>query len=262
MRPNPSLPHTDAQGLDDQPEVASALQALRQRLEQQLQAHQRRLPAERQLAAELGVGRNTVRRALAILERDGQVVRHVGRGTFIAGGSGLAPPQLHALTTQGALAIGAEQGLSPRELMEVRYALEPAMAELAAIGARPADIREMQECLRQREAATQLDAYERWDYALHMCIAKTTRNTMLIELLELVNRLRRTAGWRQFRRASIQPGEREPSNQQHRAIVAAIARADPAAAFAAMRAHLGAVSGHFMQHSHLSPASSPEDDVS
>lgn len=258
-----NTPHprdTSPQGLDDQPEVAQALQALHQRLEQQLKTHQRRLPAERQLALELGVGRNTVRRALAILERDGQVVRHVGRGTFVAGGGGLAPPQLHALTTQGALAIGTV-GLSPRELLEVRYALEPAMAELAATNARPADIQEMQECLRQREAATQLDDYERWDYALHMCIAKTTRNAMLIELLELVNRLRRTAGWRQFRRASIQPLEREPSHQQHRAIVAAIARADPAAAFNAMRAHLGAVSGHFVQHAHSS-LSTPDDDAS
>lgn len=223
-----------------------------------MDSYQRRLPAERQLAEELGIGRSTVRRALAILERDGLIVRHVGRGTFLAGGGGLAPPQLHALTTQGALAIGVFQGLSPRELLEVRYALEPAMAELAANCARPADIKDMQECLRQREEATQLDAYERWDYALHMSIAKTTRNAMLVELLELVNRLRRTAGWRQFRRSSIQPGERELSNEQHRAIVKAIARADPAAAFAAMRQHLGTVSGHFMQQVHSFP-SDPTD---
>lgn len=245
MTPSPDTPASE--GLDDQPEVAKALRALRDRLEQQLKTHQRRLPPERQLAAELGIGRNTVRRALALLEQDGLIVRHVGRGTFIAGGGGLAPPQLHALTTQGALAIDTSQGLSPRELLEVRYALEPAMAELAATCARPADIAEMQECLRQREEASHLDAYERWDYALHMCIAKTTRNAMLIELLELVNRLRRTAGWRQFRRASIQPAERQLSNEQHRAIVDAIARADPAAAFAAMRLHLGAVSGHYLQ---------------
>lgn len=250
----------DTEGLDDQPEVITALRALRDRLEQLLTTHQRRLPPERQLASELGIGRNTVRRALAILERDGLIVRHVGRGTFITSGGGLALPQLHALTLQGALAIDASQGLSPRELLEVRYALEPAIAELAASCARPADILEMQECLRQREAASHLDAYERWDYALHMCIAKTTRNAMLIELLELVNRLRRTANWRQFRRASIHPGERRPSNEQHLAIVEAIARADPAAAFTAMRQHLRAVSGHFTHHTDSSSPNSRTDD--
>ncbi len=238
------------EGLDDQPEVVQALLALRNRVETQLQQHQRRLPAERELASELGVGRSVVRRALAILEKDGLVVRHVGRGTFIAGGSGLPPPQLHALTTQGALAIDASQGLSPRELLEVRYALEPAMAELAAVSARPGDISNMQECLRQREEATQLDAYERWDYALHMAIAHATRNSMLIELLELVNRMRRTGAWRQFRRMSIQPNERSLSNDQHRDIVNAIARADPVAAFAAMRVHLSTVSGNYHQQNH------------
>lgn len=249
------------EGLDDQPEVARTLRALRDRLERQLKTHERRLPPERLLSMELGVGRHTLRRALALLEEDGLVVRHVGRGTFLAGGGGLAPPQLHALTTQGALAIGAAKGLSPRELLEVRYALEPAIAELAASCARPQDIIEMQECLRQRQEATQLDAYERWDYALHMSIAKTTRNAMLIELLELVNRLRRTAGWRKFRHASIQLTEREQSHEQHAAIVAAIARADPTAAFTAMRVHLGAVSGHFMQQNPTYSSQTPIDNM-
>ena len=128
MTPSPDTPASE--GLDDQPEVAKALRALRDRLEQQLKTHQRRLPPERQLAAELGIGRNTVRRALALLEQDGLIVRHVGRGTFIAGGGGLAPPQLHALTTQGALAIDTSQGLS----LSRRMCNSSAQAQGGAIG--------------------------------------------------------------------------------------------------------------------------------
>src|SRR5262249_23777231 len=42
-----------------------------------------RLPTERQLAADLGASRTTVRRALAVLEADGYISREVGRGTFL-----------------------------------------------------------------------------------------------------------------------------------------------------------------------------------
>lgn len=233
--------------LDDQPAVAGALEQLRKRLDAQLLSRERKLPPERVLATELGIGRSAIRSALAILEKDGLIVRHVGRGTFISSGAGPAHPGLQALATHGALAIDASQGLSPRELLEVRYALEPAIAELAALSARPSDIDEMQECLRQREEATEMDAYEHWDYSLHRSIANATRNSVLIELLDLVNRMRKTAAWRQFRRASTKPNERRISNAQHRDLVNAIARADPSAAFLAMRAHLGAVSGNYLQ---------------
>src|SRR5207249_6065247 len=118
---------------------------------------------------------------------------------FIAGGAQTAPQTLSNLSILGAMAIGRSPGLSPRELLEVRLIIEPGMAELAASAARPENIQEMQKCVREREAATQIDHYEHWDLQLHMAIAKATHNKLLIELLELVNRMRRTAGWRGFR---------------------------------------------------------------
>ena len=42
-----------------------------------------RLPTERQLAADLGATRTSVRRALAVLEAEGRISREVGRGTFL-----------------------------------------------------------------------------------------------------------------------------------------------------------------------------------
>src|SRR6516162_9871914 len=42
-----------------------------------------RLPTERQLAADLGATRTTIRRALAVLEAEGHISREVGRGTFL-----------------------------------------------------------------------------------------------------------------------------------------------------------------------------------
>lgn len=237
--------NTADDALDDQPAVAETLAGLRQRIESMLGRHERRLPSERQLAAELGVGRATVRRALAALQSDGTVVRHVGRGTFVASGAGAVPPQLQALALGGALAIDRSAGLSPRELFEVRHVLEPTIAELAALAARRTDVERMQDCLRRREQAWQIDDYEHWDYELHMSIVKATHNSVLIEMLDLVNRLRRSSLWRQFRGPSMKPAARDVSNAQHRAIVDAIARADPAGAFAAMRIHLGRASGKY-----------------
>ena len=41
------------------------------------------MPPERVLAEELGVGRRSLRRALDVLEQEGRISRHQGRGTFV-----------------------------------------------------------------------------------------------------------------------------------------------------------------------------------
>jgi DNA-binding transcriptional MocR family regulator len=48
-----------------------------------------RLPPERELARQLGLGRNTVAAAFDLLRRDGVVVRRQGSGTIVAGDSGV-----------------------------------------------------------------------------------------------------------------------------------------------------------------------------
>src|SRR3984885_3114260 len=45
-----------------------------------------RLPATRELAGQLGLNRTTVSAAYALLESDGLIAGHVGRGSFVTGG--------------------------------------------------------------------------------------------------------------------------------------------------------------------------------
>lgn len=92
-----------------------------------------RLPAERQLAQEIGCSRETLRAALAELQRTGQIWRHVGQGTFC----GPAPRELPVRET---LLI---DGATSSDSLRARLALEPRIAAEAARSATPADVEEM-----------------------------------------------------------------------------------------------------------------------
>src|SRR5215470_17906506 len=86
---------------------------------------QSRLPPERELSVLLGVSRSGLREGLEILEAEGRIWRHVGKGTYVGprpleGASGL--DLITAIT-------------SPAEVLEVRLLVEPLIARLAAMRA-------------------------------------------------------------------------------------------------------------------------------
>src|SRR3954447_21324682 len=60
-----------------------ALERLRTLLEEGSFDGEPRLPPERVLAAEIGIGRRALRRALEVLEAEGRIWRHQGKGTFL-----------------------------------------------------------------------------------------------------------------------------------------------------------------------------------
>ena len=103
-----------------------------------------RLPPERDLCAQFGVSRNTLRTALDLLEAQGKIWRRVGSGTY----AGNAPP----MDLQGLVAIS--ETTSPIELMELRLILEPAITRLAALRATPAEIDYLQHCAKKTYGAS------------------------------------------------------------------------------------------------------------
>jgi len=208
----------------------SALAALRHFLAEAGPALNERLPAERDLCQTLGLSRSQLRKGLAILEAEGQIWRHVGRGTFV----GPRPiPNLSDVELLTSLT-------SPTAVMEARMAVEPQLARLASLHGTEADFTEMRQCNRRCRSAKGWRFYEAWDHNFHQAIAGATQNKLLVSLFDTLNVVRRTVVWGQLRTSELPPPDHE-SFEEHDAIYEAIAGRDPDLAAERMRAHLKTV---------------------
>ncbi|NJR80610.1 FadR/GntR family transcriptional regulator [Sphingomonas corticis] len=189
---------------------------------------QHRLPPEREMAEQFCISRAQMRKALAVLEGEGQIRRHVGRGTFIV--SDAAP------TTLAGEEIAART--SPLAAMQARRVVEPELCRLAALHATSAQIEELRTlCTRMRASAT-WEEYAGLDWRLHNVIAEATGNVLLVEIQELLNGVRRYVVWGHLVKRPAGPAEDYHSFAEHERIVAAIAARDGKGAMAAMLAHL------------------------
>jgi DNA-binding FadR family transcriptional regulator len=186
-----------------------------------------RLPTERELARRFGLPRGAVRKTLARLEAEGAITRHVGRGTFMAGPAG-----------GGEFSASGVAHTSPGELMEARLRIEPALAELIATNATPADFARMESCLERAEKAATLDEFELWDAALHQALAEATHNRFVTSVLGMVTAVRRQAEWGKLKDRIVTPERRIRYQDEHRAIVRALKERDAERARAAIITHL------------------------
>ncbi len=213
-----------------------ALTQLRAYLARQHLPANTKLPAEREFGEILGVSRGDLRKALAVLEREGEVWRHVGKGTFV----GSRPAE-----DLFPVAAIAEQ-TSPAEVMRTRILLEPVIAREAALHATPDDIHEMRKCLAGSHRARSWRHYENWDNSLHTTIAKAARNTLLFAMFNAMNTVRRAVVWGQLRPAIVRPLRNHHSFAEHESIVTAIEERDMETAMNAMSSHLISVQKHIL----------------
>ncbi len=176
-----------------------------------------RLPTERALAARFGTSRSAVRRALVVLEVEGRIVRHVGRGTFVAAGATRDGDA-------GRPVVGPDA--SPAEVMDARLALEPHLADLVVTNATAADIRTLEARLAEGRAARSIEAFERADGMLHLAIVRATHNRLLESAIEGIDRARQNATWGKLKRDTLTPERRASYQAEHEAIVAALSERD------------------------------------
>lgn len=204
--------------------------------------HNDRVPPERELCAILGATRHQLRRALAELEAQGRIWRHVGRGTFVGSRPVLNLTDVTYLRDQ----------IKPAQVVAVRFSIEPELCRLAARHASKSDREQLKLCAERCRSAEDWRTYEAWDNNLHHAIARATRNQLFQYFFETLNSVRRSIVWGQPR-ATRKPGHDYSSFAEHDVIVSAIAAGDDALAARMMIVHLKSV------YSRVMPESIPAD---
>lgn len=194
------------------------------------------LPPERFLAKELRVSRGTLRKALANLEKEGKIWRHVGQGTFV----GLQPP----LVSKGLTKVSAE--INPGDIMEARLILEPKLAALAALRATLNELAQMESFLNKSREAINSVAFEYWDEMLHREIANATDNPLLTSFFMVIHKVRQSNVWGGLKEISLTPERKKIYYQQHLELLEALKERDALRAEKLMRTHLETVKDHLL----------------
>ncbi|GGP26771.1 FadR/GntR family transcriptional regulator [Silvimonas amylolytica] len=188
------------------------------------------LPAERDLARQLGVGRSSVREALIALEIAGWVEIRTGTGVFVLAAE------------EPVVAVQGADVTSATALLEARSLFEGDLAALAAERASPAQIAALglllDEMAREDEENA---AFHDSDRRFHWLIAEMTGNEVLQEMSQTLWNKRYSPLFQQLENHYGVVPWASHVVEEHRAIHAAIAAHDPGAARAAMQRHLDQV---------------------
>lgn len=188
-----------------------------------------RLQSERELSDLFGVGRSSIREAIKALESRGLVEGRQGEGRFVraqhVAGLVQAP--------SGPVAVSERE---VEQLYEARKIVEPGMAALAAERATSRDLAVARRLLDRHEERVVAGRYGGLeDSAFHARLAAMADNPLLARLLEAIL---------QVLHATREPALRSAqglhfSLDGHWEVLRAVEARDPAAAHAAMLAHLG-----------------------
>ncbi len=193
--------------------------------------HEGRLPPERDLATELGVGRRAVREALAALEQEGLIWRRQGHGTFISTHPMIDEPEISRLANN----------VNPLAVVEARLMIEPMLVHRAALRASKAEIAAMTRLAESARSAHDARTYETFDIAFHRKIAEASGNALFLAMFEMVISVREKANWRQVREYYFEHDGAEQSYREHKLILDAVGDRNPGLAETAMREHLSKV---------------------
>ncbi|OBG14720.1 GntR family transcriptional regulator [Mycolicibacterium celeriflavum] len=169
-----------------------------------------RIPTEPELAAALGVGRNTVREAVRALAHSGLLEVRQGDGTYVRA------------TSEVSGALRRLCGTELREVLQVRRCLEVEGARLAARARTSADLDDLRALLKRRDQISPSDdpeAFARADTEFHVAVVRSSHNVVLIELYR---------GLTEVVMASVATAADEPATavMDHSRLVEAIAAGD------------------------------------
>ena len=187
-----------------------------------------RLPAERDIAKELGVSRPSVREALIALEVEGWVEIRTGSGIYVLD----RPAAGHNLPTPT-----TEWG--PLELIRARRVVEGEIASMVATQAKRRDFAAMDLAIEsmQKDADRGVVPLE-GDRAFHSAIVHACGNTVLMETVQSFWDSRRSPLFVRLGDYFETPKSWQSAIAEHHAILEAMRARDAGAARSAMHAHM------------------------
>ena len=183
------------------------------------------MPSEAKLAELTGVGRTSVREALAALRLMGVVETRVGAGSYVAASvNGVAEcAAANAITEAIAASTEAVQ------LQEARAVFESGMVRLAAARWSPEKAKAFKQLLSSMENSAVSEGYA--DYIrlhrdFHLALAQATDNAIVENTERSFLEYMDHEGWKDMERQSYLPNRREylkESADEHRLIFEAVA---------------------------------------
>ncbi|WP_137389873.1 FadR/GntR family transcriptional regulator [Rhodoligotrophos defluvii] len=191
------------------------------------------LPTERELVAETGLSRSSVREALRILEIEGLINTRPGR----TGGSVVTLPGRASIVRSMELFVRTH-GVRLEALLECRIGLEPFLARLAARNRTQSALQEIRDLHKAFIASVDdVPRYKRVNLEWHLAVARASGNEPLTAFMEAIAEpIMDAAGYQQVTTDEI----RRKTVRAHERILRAIEAQDEDAAFAAMERHVSA----------------------
>lgn len=194
-----------------------------------------RLPSERELMEQFGVGRPAVREALFALQRMGLVEVRSGTRARVT----KPTPQRLINELSGAAIQFLVDEMGVRHFQDARLFFEVGLARYAATHATPEDVGKLEQALlANKRTIGDLKEFARTDVDFHFVLPLISRNPIFIAIHEAL------VEWLTEQRTTAlqSPDEDRIAYAAHEAIFKAIAKHDPDRAERAMKAHLAQVS--------------------
>jgi DNA-binding FadR family transcriptional regulator len=203
-----------------------------------------RLPAERDLARQLGVSRPSVREALIAMEVEGWVEIRTGSGIYVLD---------RDEKVKGIKLAPTEWG--PLELIRARRVIEGEIASMAAVQAKRRNIDAMRKAIDAMESSATLGVLPLdGDRAFHTAIVEASGNVVLIETVQTFWDSRRGPLFTRLGGYFETLTSWQSAIAEHEAILQAIESRDGARAREAMHAHMDKSHARFSASWHRAKA--------
>lgn len=200
-----------------------------------------RIPAERDLAADFGATRATIRQALEFLATYEVVSRRAGSGTFVSfRGSSSQVSEPNGGQQTGQLTINQlAETASPFAMNVAESILEPEVVRLATIYMSTRDLAELGQQLAHIEAiVTESERFATLEDDFMMMVARGTHNSLIAAMYAILYEVRRQPQWAASRIQMLTPSKIRSTQMLLRSLYDAIARRDVETAVELIKLHV------------------------